>query len=286
LITLDEQHHAKSTALEISAGAKLYNVVVENEQIGKDLLQNGKLKKRVTIIPLNKINSFRASAQKLTAAKKIGGDKVNLALSLVGYENEVANAMAFVFGDTLICDDAESAKAVTFNSAVGLKSVTLDGDVYDPSGTLSGGSAPSSSGLLVKVQELKEAETNLHGAKAALIKLEKEEENNKGARDAWQKLARELEIKEHEVKLLDEQLGGSNAARVSPMRFCFSMLLVLTDVGFRLVMRSRRLRSRLRICMKPPVLASRNRSMRKPNVRSLKQTWTISRTTKKAKSRS
>ena len=218
LITLDEKYHAKSTALEISAGAKLYNVVVENEQVGKDLLQHGKLKKRVTIIPLNKINAFRASAQKLTAAKKIGGEKVNLALSLVGYEEEVTNAMAFVFGDTLICDDSNTAKAVTFNSAVGLKSVTLDGDVYDPSGTLSGGSAPSSSGLLVKVQELKEAAARLEAAKAGLRKLEQAQASSKGAKDAWLKLARELEIKEHEVKLLDEQLGGSNAARVSEIR--------------------------------------------------------------------
>jgi structural maintenance of chromosome 2 len=219
LITLDEQHHPKSTALEISAGAKLYNVVVENEQVGKDLLQHGKLKKRVTIIPLNKINAFRASAQKLTAAKKISGDKVNLALSLVGYEDEVTNAMAFVFGDTLICDDAEAAKAVTFNSAVGLKSVTLDGDVYDPSGTLSGGSAPSSSGLLVKVQELKEVDTLLEAAKLTLRNLERDDEKNRGTKEAWQKLARELEIKEHEVKLLDEQLGGSNAALVSSIDF-------------------------------------------------------------------
>ncbi|KAF8501209.1 condensin complex subunit SMC2 [Gautieria morchelliformis] len=214
LITLDERHHAKSTALEISAGAKLYNVVVENEHVGKELLQHGRLKKRVTLIPLNKIAAFRASAQKLAAAKKLGGDKVHLALSLVGYEDEVASAMAFVFGDTLICEDAESAKAVTFNSAVGLKSVTLDGDVYDPSGTLSGGSAPSSSGLLVKVQELKEADARLDAAKSTLRNLEREDEKNRGAREAWQKLARELEIKEHEVKLLDEQLGGSNAARI------------------------------------------------------------------------
>jgi structural maintenance of chromosome 2 len=36
---------------------------VENEKVGKELLQNGKLKKRVTIIPLNKINAFKMSAQ-------------------------------------------------------------------------------------------------------------------------------------------------------------------------------------------------------------------------------
>ena len=63
LVTLDSSDYNKSTALEITAGGKLYNVVVQDEKVGKDLLQNGRLKKRVTIIPLNKINAFRMSAQ-------------------------------------------------------------------------------------------------------------------------------------------------------------------------------------------------------------------------------
>lgn len=63
LITLDPSDFPKSTALEITAGGKLYNVVVQDEKVGKELLQNGRLKKRVTIIPLNKINAFRMSAQ-------------------------------------------------------------------------------------------------------------------------------------------------------------------------------------------------------------------------------
>jgi len=124
--------------------------------------------------------------------------------------------MAFVFGDTLVCDDAETAKLVTFSPQVGgVRSVTLDGDVYDPSGTLSGGSAPSSSGTLVKVQELLEAERKLGDAKGRLQVLEREEEKGREGREKWKKLARELEIKEHEMRLLEEQVGGSNATRVS-----------------------------------------------------------------------
>lgn len=38
-------------------------VVVDNEVVGSQLLKNGKLRKRVTIIPLNKIQAFRAHAQ-------------------------------------------------------------------------------------------------------------------------------------------------------------------------------------------------------------------------------
>jgi chromosome segregation ATPase len=63
LISLKPEDYNKSTALEITAGAKLYNVVVQDEHVGKELLQNGKLKKRVTLIPLNKINAFKMSAQ-------------------------------------------------------------------------------------------------------------------------------------------------------------------------------------------------------------------------------
>ncbi len=63
LIHLNPDDYNKSTALEITAGGKLYNVVVQDERVGQDLLQNGKLKKRVTIIPLNKIHAFRMAAQ-------------------------------------------------------------------------------------------------------------------------------------------------------------------------------------------------------------------------------
>ena len=127
----------------------------------------------------------------------------------------MAKAIAYVFGDTLICDNAETAKLVTFADAVLTRSVTLDGDVYDPTGTLSGGSAPNSTRILVQVQELLEIENKLRDAQAHLSILEKEEEKSRNVRISWKNLARELEIKEHELKLLEEQVEGSNAALVS-----------------------------------------------------------------------
>jgi structural maintenance of chromosome 2 len=126
----------------------------------------------------------------------------------------VAEAIAFVFNDTLICDDPASAQAVTFAREVGVRSVTLDGDVYEPSGTMSGGAAPSGSGVLVRAQELRAAEERVAGAKRVLVTLEREEAAGRAARDAWRARTRELEIKEHELRLLEEQVGSSNAARV------------------------------------------------------------------------
>jgi len=44
----------------------LYNVVVENEVVATQLLEKGKLRKRVTIIPLNKISVMKTSAEVLS----------------------------------------------------------------------------------------------------------------------------------------------------------------------------------------------------------------------------
>ena len=122
--------------------------------------------------------------------------------------------MAFVFSDTLICDDAASAQAVTFARNVSVRSVTLDGDVYEPSGTMSGGAVPSGSGVLVRAQELRAAEERVDGTRRTLEALEREEAKSRGARDTWRARTRELEIKkEREMRVLQEQVGSSNVPR-------------------------------------------------------------------------
>lgn len=62
LIAIEEANFVNSTALEICAGGRLYNVVVDNENVGSQLLAKGRLQQRVTIIPLTKINAFVAAA--------------------------------------------------------------------------------------------------------------------------------------------------------------------------------------------------------------------------------
>lgn len=63
LTSLDKIHYNKATALEVAAGAKLFNVIVEDEQVGNQLLKNGRLKKRVTMIPLTRIKSYSIPQQ-------------------------------------------------------------------------------------------------------------------------------------------------------------------------------------------------------------------------------
>ena len=68
-----------------------------------------------------------------------GQGSVQTALSLVGYQKELESAMKFVFGTSFVCSDMDTAKRVTFDPKVMKKSVTLEGELFDPSGTLRGG---------------------------------------------------------------------------------------------------------------------------------------------------
>jgi structural maintenance of chromosome 2 len=214
LFTLDKNHLRAGTALEVCAGGRLYNVVVDSSSTGSQLIQNGKLKKRVTIVPLDKIAAFRASAEKVGAAQKIAPGKVDLALSLIGYEDEVNAAMEYVFGSTFICDDASTAKGVTFNPAVRMKSVTLDGDVYDPSGTLSGGSAPQSSGVLVTLQKLNELTAELTSQERALGLLQSTIAREKKKLDSAKKAKQDLDLKQHEIRLAEEQINSNSSSSI------------------------------------------------------------------------
>ena len=50
---------------------QLYNIVVDTEQTGKKLLTNGQLKRRVTIIPLNKVAGRSIEAEKIRRAEQL-----------------------------------------------------------------------------------------------------------------------------------------------------------------------------------------------------------------------
>ncbi|KAF7542734.1 hypothetical protein G7Z17_g11322 [Cylindrodendrum hubeiense] len=214
LFTLDKEHTAAGTALEICAGGRLYNVVVDSEVTGTQLLQKGKLRKRVTIIPLNKIAAFKASAQTIATAQKIAPGKVDLALSLVGYDDEVSAAMEYVFGNTLVCADAETAKRVTFDPNVRMRSITLEGDAYDPSGTLSGGSSPNSSGVLVTLQKLNSLTRQLCEAEYSLKELQVRISKEKSKLDQARRIKQDLDLKSHEIKLAEEQIGGNSSSSI------------------------------------------------------------------------
>jgi structural maintenance of chromosome 2 len=171
LITVKNDKYA--TALEVAAGGKLYQVVVDEAIVGKALLERGQLKRRVTIIPLDKIQGRRVSSSTCEEASSVAGKLGSLAsaaIELVGFHEELRNAVEYVFGATLVVDEANAANKVC--DLLKTRTVTLEGDVYDPSGTISGGSKNNLGTTLSKLSELDKASTALSQELACLERVQ------------------------------------------------------------------------------------------------------------------
>ena len=152
--------------------------------------------------------------QKLARAKQLAPGKVHLALSLIDYDKEVTAAMEYVFGNTLICTDASTAELVTFDENIRTKSITLEGDVYDPSGTLEGGSEPQSAGILMKLQILKEHKQQLKAYQKELD-LNAEIRSTREIIDEYNQTKQQLDLKTYEVTLLEQQMSSSSHSQVN-----------------------------------------------------------------------
>lgn len=214
LFDIHESSSNSATALEVCAGGRLYNVVVDNEVTGSQLLERGQLRKRVTIIPLNKISSRKMEVRALKVAKELCPGKVELALNLIGYESEVAKAMEYIFGNRLICEDADTAKKVTFHPQVRTGSVTLEGDTYDPEGRLAGGSRRTGASVLVAIQRLNQ----LFG-KVKKLKMELKEVSEKLAKQqtldqSSRSVQQELSVARHQLQLLEKSIDSNASSMI------------------------------------------------------------------------
>ncbi|KAF4372098.1 hypothetical protein F8388_000314 [Cannabis sativa] len=190
------------TALEVAAAGKLFNVVVDTENTGKQLLQNGELRRRVTIIPLNKIQAHTVPDRvRKAAVRLVGKENAELALSLVGYDEELKVAMEYVFGSTFVCKTTDAAKEVAFSREIRTPSVTLEGDIFNPSGLLTGGSRRGGGDLLRQLHNLAEAEINLSVHQKRLAEIEARITELLPLQKKFMDLKSQLELKLYDLSL-------------------------------------------------------------------------------------
>jgi structural maintenance of chromosome 2 len=200
---------AHSTALEALAGGRLYHVLVDDEATGMQLLTKGGLQRRITLIPLSSIRPQVLAADRVAAAKKlVGASKVFLAVDLLEFEADVASAMHYVFGTALVCNDKDAARNVC--DRLGLKTVTLEGDLYDPSGTLTGGSRHATDtsvlhrlGLLCDLRMRLKA----HAEEVAGLTVRVDEARKQS--EVAAQLQSAIELKQHELNICAETMRSS-----------------------------------------------------------------------------
>jgi structural maintenance of chromosome 2 len=157
-------------ALEIAAGAKLYNVIVDNHKTAAVLLQRKCFDYMVTLLPLDKVYSKPITQEKLEMVNKISNGGAILALDLIEYDEDLEPAMKFVFGNVLVCNTSQIAEEIAFGN-IKVKCVNLEGDVYDPNGIMSGGANFSGMPMIKLVEELREIQGKMDGVNEEINEL-------------------------------------------------------------------------------------------------------------------
>lgn len=214
LFQLQEEHSNKSMALQVCAGGRLYNVVVDTADTASQLLERGQLRKRVTIIPLDKISTRVMNERVVSIAQSLRPGKVDLALNLIGYEQELSKAMEYIFGNTLICQDPETAKTVTFDPQVRARSITLEGDIYDPEGNLSGGSRKVSSSILLTIQKYNKVQSSIASIQNEIANIQEEIRSVEKLNNATKSIQNEINLSNHELNLLQRKVENSSSSEI------------------------------------------------------------------------
>ena len=150
------------TAIEISLGGAISNIITEDENTAKLLIEY--LKKnslgRATFLPLNIIKGSRINVT--NDIKNVKG-YIGLASDLLNFDNKYKEIMDYSLGKTIIAENMESALIISRLGNYKLRIVTLDGEVISPGGALTGGSIykKNNSSILGRRREIQELEESI-----------------------------------------------------------------------------------------------------------------------------
>lgn len=175
IISVDPNYE---TAIEIALGASIQNIVTDNENTAKDMIEYLKKNKygRATFLPLTSISS-REGNHSDKVLKEAG--VIGYADTLVHVEKRFSELIKSLLGRSIIVDTIQNALAIAKKYNYSLRLVTLEGELLSPGGSLSGGSYKNSSNLLSRRREIQEIEEYIHKLDMELKLLEVEKEKCK-----------------------------------------------------------------------------------------------------------
>lgn len=162
---------AYEVALEVALGKSIQNIVVETPEGAKLMIDALKRTQsgRVTFIPLSSIESKGDQNDQLQALKQIKG-YIGKANHLFDYGDKYNVLYDYLVGRTIVVDTVETATEALKIPRLKYKIVTLEGDVFIPGGTITGGSYKSrSSGLLSRKRKINELDELSKTLKASLV---------------------------------------------------------------------------------------------------------------------
>ena len=212
LMTTDKRY---AVAIEIALGAGMQNVVVDREEDAKSAINFLKQRDggRATFLPLTAI---RGDVLREAGVEREYG-YVGVASQLVQFDKRYAEIFNNLLGRTVVVEDMDCGIAIARKYSNRFRIVTLDGQVLNRGGSMTGGSVSRSSGILSRANELKE----LTARREALT-----EKLDAALREA-DEAKRDLNAAQYELDVAREQQRGAEDAvlRLTGEKKQYDMLL-------------------------------------------------------------
>ncbi len=158
------------TAIEVALISVNQNIVTETEQDAKaaiNFLKAGKLG-RATFMP---ISTSKPRNTDFNGAEKMKG-YIALAQEIVEYDKKYEDVVGSVLGGTVVVDNIDNAIAMAAKCGHKFKIVTIEGEVMQPGGAISGGSMGKNSSFLSRAAEIDTLKTEIDGLKTELESVE------------------------------------------------------------------------------------------------------------------
>ncbi|MCY1569871.1 chromosome segregation protein SMC [Staphylococcus pettenkoferi] len=194
-------------AIEIALGASMQHVIVETEQAGRQAIQYLKQHSlgRATFLPLNVIKPRQLSAEIQSIAERAEG-YINVASEAISVEPQYQHIVRNLLGNTIIVNDLKQANALARAIRYRTRIVTLEGDIVNPGGSMSGGGERKTKSVLAQKDELAKMKAQLESYHRQTVDFEKQfqemnDQANQLSEDYLSSSQRYNEIKQHKHEL-------------------------------------------------------------------------------------
>lgn len=179
IIKTDKQYEV---AIETALGNAVQNVVTATPEDAQYLIEYLKRSEggRVTFLPVSAVRPHLDGSEITSALSDKGA--IGLATKLVKYDSYYENVIRYLLGNTLIADSIDNAVIIAKRHRFAFKIVTLDGDVINPSGSMTGGSRrQNQTNLLSSERMIEKLTEDIKQRQAELEKLNRYRETLNGA---------------------------------------------------------------------------------------------------------
>lgn len=195
IISVPKQYE---TAIEMCLGASLQNIVTDTEEDAKKLVEHLKENNlgRASFLPITSVKGKKLENIK---GKKIG--VIGVASDLVEFDKKYEQIILNLLGRTVVVDNIQNAINLAKENSYSFRIITVEGDVINPSGAITGGSVTKKTvNILGRSREIEVLEKELNGLKNKISKLEEDKEKYV---DSSENIIEEVQSLEKQLQEID-----------------------------------------------------------------------------------